>query len=113
MLLLQLKGDYNAAIDLIKQSIEKDPRSDFAYEMMGNIEIKRGDYSAAAKAFEKSIDNARFEVRVETINQSGKGLSFRYLAGSCGVRYWPFIVRCLASFFLNGYVVSLSISEHV
>ncbi|XP_063725040.1 mitochondrial import receptor subunit TOM70-like [Symsagittifera roscoffensis] len=75
MLLLQLKGDYNAAIDLIKQSIEKDPRSDFAYEMMGNIEIKRGDYSAAAKAFEKSVDNARFEVEMER-------MYFLYLSAS-------------------------------
>ncbi len=67
MLLLQLKGDYSAAVELIKQSLEIDPRSDFSYEMLGTIEIKRGDYTAAACAFEKAIETAKFEAELSRL----------------------------------------------
>ena len=67
MLLLQLKGDYNAAIDLINKALEVDGRCDFAWEMLGTIEIKRGDYAAATKAFEKAIDIAKFEVEISRL----------------------------------------------
>ena len=64
MLLLQLKGDYNAAIDIINKALEVDGRCDFAWEMLGTVEIKRGDYTAATKAFEKAIELAKFEVEM-------------------------------------------------
>lgn len=64
MLVLQLKNDTKSALDLINQGLEREPNNDFAYEMLANIEIKRGDYGAALKALEKAIDCSRAEVEM-------------------------------------------------
>lgn len=44
LLLLQWKGEIENAIDLMKQAIKIDDKSEFAYETLGTIEVQRYVY---------------------------------------------------------------------
>ncbi|WAR13496.1 TOM70-like protein [Mya arenaria] len=61
LLKLQWKQNIDEPVTLIKQAIELDDKCEYAYEMLGTIEVQRGDMVNAVKLFKKAIDLCRTE----------------------------------------------------
>lgn len=49
LLLLQWKGDINAAVDLMKGAIKIDEKCEFAYETLGTVEVQRFAFNVFLK----------------------------------------------------------------
>ncbi|XP_063980698.1 mitochondrial import receptor subunit TOM70 [Diachasmimorpha longicaudata] len=52
-------GNFVKAIDYINEALELDDKCEFAYEMLGTIEVQRGNLHEAIKIFSKALTLAR------------------------------------------------------
>lgn len=64
LLLLQWKGDVDAAVQLIEKAIKIDDKCEFAYETLGTIQVQRGKLQEAIKLFESAIQLAKTEMEL-------------------------------------------------
>ncbi|CAG9864461.1 unnamed protein product [Phyllotreta striolata] len=64
LLLLQWKGDISRAVEMMKEAIRVDNKSEFAYETLGTVEVQRGNLVLAIELFNKAINLARSETEM-------------------------------------------------
>lgn len=64
LLLLQWKGEIENAVQLMKEAIQVDDKSEFAYETLGTVEVQRGNLVLAIDLFNKAISLARSEMEM-------------------------------------------------
>ncbi|KAL1509668.1 hypothetical protein ABEB36_004374 [Hypothenemus hampei] len=64
LLLLQWKGDIEAAVQFMRQAIEIDEKCEFAYETLGTVEVQRGNLVIAIDLFNKAIALGRSEMEM-------------------------------------------------
>nr|CAH7729255.1 unnamed protein product [Callosobruchus chinensis] len=64
LLLLQWKGEIEKAVELMKEGIKIDEKSEFAYETLGTVEVQRGNLVLAIDLFNKAIALARSEMEM-------------------------------------------------
>ncbi|CAH1996272.1 unnamed protein product [Acanthoscelides obtectus] len=64
LLLLQWKGEIEKAVELMKEAIRIDEKSEFAYETLGTVEVQRGNLVVAIDLFNKAIALARSEIEM-------------------------------------------------
>ncbi|KAL4229406.1 Mitochondrial import receptor subunit TOM70 [Mactra antiquata] len=64
LLKLQWKNSIDEPIALIKQAIDVDDKCEYAYEILGTIEVQRGDMGNAVKLFNKAIELCRTEAEM-------------------------------------------------
>ncbi|KAJ8967864.1 hypothetical protein NQ317_017631 [Molorchus minor] len=64
LLLLQWKGEIEKAVELMKEGIKIDDKSEFAYETLGTVEVQRGNLLLAIELFNKAIALARSEMEM-------------------------------------------------
>ncbi|XP_052818482.1 mitochondrial import receptor subunit TOM70-like [Mya arenaria] len=64
LLKLHWKQTIDESVALIKQAIDLDYKCEYAYEMLGTIEVQRGDRVNAVKFFKKAIDLCCTELRM-------------------------------------------------
>ncbi|XP_045210423.2 mitochondrial import receptor subunit TOM70-like [Mercenaria mercenaria] len=64
LLKLQWKQNIEEPVALIKQAIDLDDKCEYAYEILGTIEVQRGDMVNAVKLFEKAIELCRTETEM-------------------------------------------------
>jgi len=62
--LLHWKNDTNNACKMIQKALEMDPLCEFAYEILGTLEVQRHNFDAALELFEKAIGLAKFEMQL-------------------------------------------------
>lgn len=55
ILKLQASGDISLAIKLLEQALEVDDKCQFAYEMLGSLEVQNGNLSKGIQCFEKAL----------------------------------------------------------
>ncbi|XP_028131475.1 mitochondrial import receptor subunit TOM70-like [Diabrotica virgifera virgifera] len=64
LLLLQWKGEIENAVELMKEAVKVDDKSEFAYETLGTVEVQRGNLVLAIELFNKAIALARSEMEM-------------------------------------------------
>ncbi|XP_023013800.1 translocase of outer membrane 70 [Leptinotarsa decemlineata] len=64
LLLLQWKGEIENSVELMRQGIRIDEKSEFAYETLGTVEVQRGNLVLAIELFNKAISLARSEMEM-------------------------------------------------
>lgn len=64
LLLLQWKGEIEKAVDIMREGIKIDEKSEFAYETLGTVEVQRGNLVLAIDLFNKAIALARSEMEM-------------------------------------------------
>ncbi|CAG9822976.1 unnamed protein product [Phaedon cochleariae] len=64
LLLLQWKGEIENAVQLMREGIRIDEKSEFAYETLGTVEVQRGNLVIAIDLFNKAIALARSEMEM-------------------------------------------------
>ncbi|KAL3886826.1 hypothetical protein ACJMK2_026791 [Sinanodonta woodiana] len=61
LLKLQWKQNVDEAVKMINQAIELDDKCEYAYEVLGTLEVQRGDMNKAVELFNKAISLCRTE----------------------------------------------------
>ncbi|KAJ8316347.1 hypothetical protein KUTeg_006361 [Tegillarca granosa] len=61
LLRLQWKQDVNDAMSMINKAIDMDSKCEYAYEVLGTLEVQRGNMDKAMEYFERAIGLARTE----------------------------------------------------
>ncbi|KAG5893355.1 hypothetical protein JTB14_000120 [Gonioctena quinquepunctata] len=64
LLLLQWKGEIENSVELMREGIKIDEKSEFAYETLGTVEVQRGNLVLAIDLFNKAIALARSEMEM-------------------------------------------------
>jgi len=62
--LLHWKNDTSNACKMIQKALDMDPLCEFAYEILGTLEVQRHNFDAALDLFEKAIGLAKFEMQL-------------------------------------------------
>lgn len=62
ILRLQSENDSEKAIKLLEKALEIDDKCQFAYEMLGSLEVQRGKLRRGIDCFEKALKNAQTEL---------------------------------------------------
>jgi len=61
---LHWKNEADNACEMIQKALDMDPLCEFAYEILGTLEVQRRNFDAALKLFEKAIGLAKFEMQL-------------------------------------------------
>ncbi|KAJ8922849.1 hypothetical protein NQ315_007884 [Exocentrus adspersus] len=64
LLLLQWKGEIEKAVEIMREAVKIDDKSEFAYETLGTVEVQRGNLVLAIELFNKAIALARSEMEM-------------------------------------------------
>lgn len=62
ILQLQWTNDTKRVISLLEDALQIDEKCQFAYEMLGSMEVQRGNLSKGIECFEKALECAQTEL---------------------------------------------------
>ncbi|XP_017859200.1 PREDICTED: mitochondrial import receptor subunit TOM70 isoform X1 [Drosophila arizonae] len=64
IMMLQWRGDIDAAVSLLNRAIEVDPKCELAYETLGTVEVQRAQLRRAVELFEKALLYAKSQAEL-------------------------------------------------
>lgn len=64
LIAMQARGDVDTGLELLNRAIEKDDKCEFAYQVLGTVEVQRGNLKRAVELFNKAIDLATTELEL-------------------------------------------------
>ncbi|KAM8716640.1 hypothetical protein ACLKA7_003508 [Drosophila subpalustris] len=64
IMMLQWRGDIDAAVQLLNRAIEVDPKCELAYETLGTVEVQRAQLQRAVDLFEKALLYAKSQAEL-------------------------------------------------
>lgn len=64
IMMLQWRGDIDAAVTLLNRAIEVDPKCELAYETLGTVEVQRAQLQRAVDLFEKALLYAKSQAEL-------------------------------------------------
>ncbi|ESO93870.1 hypothetical protein LOTGIDRAFT_105182 [Lottia gigantea] len=64
LLMVQYKGQFEDGSKLVEKAIQIDPKCEYAYEIMGTIDVQRGKMPQALESFKKAINLSRSEAEM-------------------------------------------------
>ncbi|ALC39781.1 Tom70 [Drosophila busckii] len=64
IMVLQWRGDIDAAVTLLNRAIEVDPKCELAYETLGTVEVQRAQLQRAVELFEKALLYAKSQAEL-------------------------------------------------
>ncbi|XP_016977887.1 mitochondrial import receptor subunit TOM70 [Drosophila rhopaloa] len=64
IMVLQWRGDIEAAVQLLNKAIEVDPKCELAYETLGTVEVQRAQLKRAVELFEKALLYAKSQAEL-------------------------------------------------
>lgn len=64
IMMLQWRGDIDAAVTMLNRAIEVDPKCELAYETLGTVEVQRAQLQHAVDLFEKALLYAKSQAEL-------------------------------------------------
>jgi DNA-binding SARP family transcriptional activator len=70
VLMLEQKGDFGAALSVVRKTLERDPLNETLHQTVMRLEFKRGNSEAALEQFERCRAILQKELRVEPLKET-------------------------------------------